>query len=460
MTKEEFFKDLFDREVNAGCYNIKLNGLTLYQFIKRDFRTYVAHCHGHEIGFSMPSSARWEHRKSLIKSLFQIATVLIRRQKFDIFIYSFPRTEKMMGQYVEKFTDPIIDYSNIKKSYIIFEPDYCGIHRQPRFHNNSVVYADAIAWLANRIAKYKMKKKGLIIHKWEELKSTLEKAFPETNLSNTNYLLYIIQGFYTVKIYQYIFRHLGVNYLISPSRPSHLFLIPAAKIEKVKVYELQHGVCYENTHRTYGGYMEPLFTPDKFLSFGEIKNATLYGIDQKDVVNIGWAFSYYIAKSFNKCIKTKKGVLVISEGVIKEIQEKMLNALFLLADANKEIHFYYRPHPDEYLSFQQIALISEHSNISIDDKTENLMLVMNSFTHILGCNSSGMYDALDMRKKVGKLSMCGLIPLYSEQGDQKYFYEISDESSFLYFVSNSINEKPYREHYSVFNEDLLNRLIQ
>ena len=461
MTKEEVFKDIYEREIKGGCFDVKIDDLSLYQFIKRGVRAWIAHCHGYEIGYNLPILSKWERRKNIFWSLLQLTFILIRGREYDNFIFSFPRTEKIRDKYVEKFTDPLIDYSDIGKNYIIFEPGYRGIHRHPRLHSNKIIYADSVAWLANLIANYKLKKKdSLFLSKWEELKTSIETIFPETNLSETNHKRYVIEGYYTVKIYQFIFRHLKIKNFISPSRPSHLLLIPAAKKENAKVFELQHGVCYDLTNRTYGGHMDPMFTPDKFLAFGEVKNAEFYGIGEHDVINIGWAFRLYLNQATVKSARKEKSVLIISEGSLKDIQEKILNAIFLLAESNEDIHFCYRPHPDEEMSVQQVTQICNHPNISIDDKSENLMVVMNSFTHVIGCNSAGMYDALDMKKMVGKLSMCGLVPRYTQIEDEKYFYNISDNESFVHFINTTESEKTYRGHYTEFNKELLNHLIQ
>lgn len=459
MTKEEVFKDMYEKEISGGCFDVKIDGISLYQFIKRGVRTWIMHCRGYEIGYKLPTASKWKRRKNIFRSLLQLIIVLISRKKYDNFIYSFSRTEKVNGKYVEKFTDPLIDYSNIGKSYIIFEPDFCGEHRRPRLHSGKIVYADSIAWLAKLIAQYKLRKRDdLFLSKWEELKQTIESSFPETDLSKTNYKRYVVEGYYVTKIYQLIFKYLGIKNFISPTRPAHLFLIPAAKKENVKVFELQHGLCYDLTNRTYGGYMDPMFTPDYFLSFGEIQNAIFYGIDEKNVVNIGWAFKKYLDKIAKKR-DSGRDVLVISDGVLQDFQKKLLDAILLLAKLNRDVKFSYRPHPEEILSHQQIEQIKTNPNISINDKSENLFVTLASFTYVIGTNSSGMYDALDMKKKVGKLAMCGLTPFYSQLEDKNYFYEISNNESFVSFMNSPINEKPLREHYSMFNSKLLNDLI-
>lgn len=461
MSREELFKDIFEREIKGGCFDVKLDNLSLYHFIKRGTRTWVAHCHGYELGYTLPPSSVWECKKNILLSLIQIVCILVRGKKYDNFIYSFSRLERVKGKYVEKFTDPLIDFSDIDKSYIIFEPDFCGTHKHPRLHSRKTIFADGIPWLAKILATHELRKSNSLFHqKWEELKSKIEDAFPETNLSKTNYKRYVVEGYYTVKIYQFIFRRLHIKNFIAPSRPSHLSLIPAAKKEGVKAYELQHGVLYELTHRTYGGFMDPLFTPDKFLSFGIIKNASYYGINDKDVINIGWAFKCYLDQITDNHLIKDNSVLVISEGVVKVVQKNVIKAVFFLADLNRDIHFYYRPHPEEVLSDEQLEEIRCHRNISIDEKSENLLVVLNSFSHVIGCNSSGMYDALDMKKRVGKLSLCGLVPRYAQQEDRNYFYEISDNESFVQFMNNTIAEKPYRKHYSAYNKELLNKLIK
>ena len=465
MTSEEIYVDLFKREIEGGCYDVKIDGISLYQFVKRGIRVWILHCHGYEIGYNVPKVvSKWGRRKNIFLSLIQILWLIIRRKKYDNLVYAFPRTEKVKGFFVEKFTDPIIDFSDVGKSFIIFEPTFQGEHRRPRAHDDKIIYTDAINWLAHVIATYKLKKNdALISGKWEELKTKVEGVFPETDLSKTNYKQLIVECLYIVKIYQYIFKRLNVKNFIAPSRPSHLLLLPAAKRAGVKTFELQHGVCYDIKHKTYGGYMDPMFTPDKFLSFGVINKAIYYGISDQDVVNIGWAFNNYLEQIITKGVekeRKEKEVLVVSDGVLKEIQEKILDAIFSFADKNRDIYFTYRPHPEETLSSNQIERIKSRQNVSLDDNTENLLVVLGSFENVIGGNSSGMYDALDMKKKVAKLSLNGLVPKYSTPGDEKYFYEIYDDESFVRFINSPKGEKPYKEHFSPFNSELLNALIR
>ena len=100
--------------------------------------------------------------------------------------------------------------------------------------------------------------------------------------------------------------------------------------------ELQHGVTYDETI-TYSGYRDPMFTPDRFLSFGNMPRNDVYGIDEKNIVNIGWAFNEYI-----KSIQTEpvvNSVLVVSE---PSHNEQLFESMVGLAKEHPDITYYVR----------------------------------------------------------------------------------------------------------------------
>ena len=81
------------------------------------------------------------------------------------------------------------------------------------------------------------------------------------------------------------------------------------------------------------------------------------------------------------------------------------------------------------------------------------------FTNIIGENSTVLYEALSMGKKVAKLEMKGLIPLYLKKEDQKLFHIIKDNDDFIEFMNSPIPSKPNINIYSKYKEDVFNMIL-
>ncbi len=454
------------KERENGLYDIKIDGVGLYHFIKRGLRTWILHCNGYDISYDLPTLSKSKYKKIVWKSFRQLIGLLLRGKRCNNFIYAF-RTDKINGVYMDKFTDPLIDYSDVGKSYIVFEGGRNGLHNSPRAHSDKVIYADAIDWLADMLANRKLRQKNSQYHeKWEELKKLIEKTFPGTNLSKTKYKYYIIKGLYIVKIYRYIFRRLKIKNFIAPARASFLYLIPAAKQEGIKVFELQHGANY-GLNRMYAGRTDydPLFVPDKFLTYGDIPDYSYnaFGLLSEDYVEIGWAFDNYLKAIKQDVISDgfKQRVLFISDLVITEMREQFLKHFIFIATENPDVLFYYRPHPEEKITeLQKQELISKR-NIVIDDVSGNILTEIMKFDNVIGINSTGLYDALNMGKKVGKFSIKGLCePKFWLEGDEQFFYMISDNESFVTFINDPIGQKPRKIVYNKFNANILNNELK
>lgn len=454
--------DTVQKEQESGLYNIRYDGIGLYHFIKRGLRTWILHCNGYDISYNIPTLSDSKYNKVVWKSFWQLIGLLMKGKKYANFIYAF-RTDKIKGVYMDKFTDPLIDFSDVGKSYIVFEGGRNGIHHSPRAHSDKVIYADAIDWFADILANRELKHKNSEYHrKWDELKSIIEKTFPETDLSKTKYKYYIIKGLYTVKIYRYIFRRLQVKNFIAPARASFLYLIPAAKLEGIKVFELQHGANY-GLNRMYAGRMEydPLFMPDRFMTYADFsdKSYNAFGLFREDYIEIGWAFVNYL-----KTIKQEKisdgfdqRVLFISDLVFPKTREQFLKHFMFLAKKNPTVLFYYRPHPEETIDESLKEELFSNKNIVIDDISENIFTEIMKFDNVIGINSTGLYDALNLGKKVGRFSINGVCePRFSSEGDEQFFYMISNNESFVTFMNAPMDLKPKKIVYNPFNASVLN----
>ena len=452
---DNILKELCKREDNSNLFNIKIEDVPIYYYFRRYTHNEELKLHNYSEVFQHPKVGLWEYRKTVFKSLLQIFSLVLCRKKFDSFIYSFYRTDKVNGVFMDKFTDPLIDESNVGKSYIIFEEGRAGRHLCPRLHNNKVIYSDAVNWFAQKLWKYKKNKFAKRNkQKIEELYNELVKTFPEVNYNKDAILRILVKISIYQKIYGIIFKSIHAKFFIAPSRADFLHLIPIAKQANMKVMELQHGVTYGET-LTYSGYFHPLFSPDYFLSFGKIHSAKCYGTSNDKVIEIGWAFEKFIMKlEIEKDNKQK--VLVVSSPAHSE---KIVAATCFLASQNPNILFFFRPHPNEQLDDNRLMLLNDFSNVKIDNNHDNIIVTLMRYDNVIGENSTALYEALSMGKKVGKLNMEGLQPKYLVENDICYFYEIKNNDDFIQFINAPQDGKPFKKIYTFFKPEVVNQLL-
>lgn len=455
MNEQELIKEICQKEIEYGCYEAKIDGLSIYSLIRRQVRARVLREYGGQIMQSKTKINRKEAILSVVISAFHLIKLLIIGSKKETLFLSFPRIDNINGLFLDKFTDPIIELCDFGDNYIILEHGLGGVHKKNRLHRKNLVYIDFVYLMSNfggRLFGKRVYKKHY--REFEKLNKTLSMAFGLTT-NNAFYREYFM-SLISIKIYSLLLRRLSVKRVAGPSRDYLKRILIAARKQDVKVYEMQHGITYGET-LMYSGYRDEMFLPDYFLAFGDNKPLNVYGIDESRIVNIGWALNDYILGMKGQEQYKRNDVLVVSEPVITEA---IISAVIKLAENNPDSTFYLRPHPHETLTNEQLEIISKIDNLKVQDKTINITVVLQSFNHIIGENSTVLYEALAVHKKVGRMFFEGLKPIYLEENDQECFWEIRNQQDFEIFLNEDISVKKSKSIYSPFNKDLLCKTLE
>ena len=451
-------------ELENGFYDYKINDIPIFNYLKRFYRrSKLNQAKGDNSNYGRGNHISfWDHIKMLFryneyerKSLKQILWLYLSSKTYDNFVFAFMRKELVNGQFVDKFTDPLIDHSNIKHSYIIFERSFQGKHPTPRYHSEKIIYDD-ILWKIAKTRAFFFSPFFNLRHKkiLDELMGKLDECYPDIYHTKQYTSYFIHFNYIYTKLYYRLLKKLKSKRLIAPSRADFLQLIPAAKLNNIEVIELQHGITYGES-MTYSGYRDNMFTPDCFLSFGKLAPSNVYGIDEDKIQEIGWAFADFLkSQSFHESVGDD--VLVISE---PSVSSQMLKTAVELAEKNPLVTFYFRPHPNEILSQEQKDVINQTANIVLDNNSNSIMVTMMKFQYVVGENSTALYEALAMGKKVGNLYMNGLAPKFLQEDDDECFWAIHNDMDFKTFLKESKDSKPSRSIYSKFKPDMVNRIV-
>ena len=457
MNNIEIIKEVSQREVSEKCYDITINGIAIYNYVRRPLYERYIKQFGSRATYRSPNTPKYRKQLFVIKSLLQILRLIIKGKKYKYFVYPFYRMDRINGEYLDKFTDPLIDYTSVGNDYIIFESGNNGIHLKPRKHEKFVVYADCVKAISKRITSYKYKK---FQKKHSEELNTLfdkiEKTFPNIEYDKLFIIKTVLNGLVENNLFKYLFKHLETKVLLAPSRNDFQHIIPAAKQSGMQVFELQHGFV-KSYSITYSGYKDSLFSPDLFLAYGDLSVNNHYGIDIERIKVIGWAFDRYMNQLISTNVKKNDtDVLMIADPLETE---KLIDTCIILAKAFPKINFYYRAHPGEVLDENIKARLTNENNVFLDDNLQNILVTLRKFTHVIGVNSTVLNEAVTYGKKVGILYLEGLLPNNIDGSEDKFFWKIDTIDAFKHFIKASPYEKEQRKIYTPFNKELFEDII-
>ena len=448
--------DFIEREDQYVDFKYSIGGIPVYGVIRR----YVRELFCQSVGVGKTNDPIRDKKKyllNIIRSLFQLLAVLLKKKKYRYFIYSFYRTERVGDKYIDKFTDPLIENSNIKKDFIIFEHHRDGYHRNPRIHSEKVVYTDIIEVIGVVLCKIRIrallrKYKEDFVYLWKMLDSLMGDV--EYDKEKIQFLFFRVMV--RVRIYEFIFRRLGVKKMIAPARPVFLDLLYAAKKNNIKVYEVQHGIL-SAPGISYSGIIDESYTPDFFLSYGKIDSPELYGIPADRCINIGWALPNYM-NSINPiiCVDKQKDVLVVLNPFTSR---ETIEIILHLAETNISSNFYIRPHPTEAIPMDLMDKIEEKKNVIIQDNLIVFSYILSLFTMVMGDNSSALNEAFSECKKVGRLSYPGFSPLYLNKEEEMKTWKIYDDLSFKAYLDAEPFGEIKTNVYSPYNRELVDELF-
>ena len=449
MMEQELIREICVKEGNSVLYDIHIGGIPAYSMIRGLVRYRIIESKGLPImKLRSPLNGR-AAVKSAIVSFWQFLKLWVSGKKYPSIYYAFARVDKIGDYYLDKFTDPIIEQCEKEGNYLILDYGRAGVHPKPRVHAEHIIYLDFFSGLSR---VYGMVFHGLFYHKFKRefdiLFSEIKNAFG-LDLDKTAIVRELAGDSLYVGFLQRVFRKVSAERVIGPARAFMAAPFIAAKRQGMKRFELQHGITYGETV-LYSGFRDGMIVPDRFLAFGDNKPSDVYGIDEARIVDVGWAMPDYLDKlSYDGLGFGPKDVLVVSDPAVSL---PMLKAVTRLAKENPDRIFYFRPHPHEIITQEHRNLMTPFPNIKIQDRSINISIVLHEFNLIVGENSTVLYEALAIRKKVGRLFFEGLAPLYADDGDRDCFWEIRGQDDFAAFVEGDVSEKKSRCIYSPFDK--------
>ncbi|MBQ2884852.1 MAG: hypothetical protein IJE43_13920 [Alphaproteobacteria bacterium] len=424
MKEIDILESLIETENELQLDSYEIMSVPIWNVLKHKLRQiFLTNEGAYEAAVS--KKVPFSFKKALIsfpKSIIKFHLLLIQRPKIDNLVMGFPKMDLVNGLYIDRFIDPVIELSDLKNNYIYFEYGKTGFHYSNRPNKDKLLYTDYINWLGI-IGGFILLP---IIYLKERAKINSFVSLVSQCLRfkvKPKYVAYKIAEFKVLTaIYIKLLKIMEVKNVFGVSRILFKPVSFAAKKNNIKVYEFQHGIT-QTTTELYGGNYLPAIDPDYFLLFGDACPHDVFGIPTNKVINIGWAFKIYLGETTNKSY-LMNSCLVISEPTITD---KIIEATIELSKKYPAFEFHIRRHPQEAFSEEQIALINQYEKIKDVTNEINSFIVLLDYNFVIGENSTVLYEALSLGKKVARINFCGLNPVSRSEEDSFYYLDTVDD---------------------------------
>ncbi|SDW75154.1 hypothetical protein [Aequorivita viscosa] len=454
-------KELANKECKLGFYEGKILGIPAWRVLRFKTRT---NYFKKNTEFNNKSNKKEDVSiailvKSYFNSFLALIKLLLSSKRCSNVIYAFPRLARLDDTYLDKFTDPMIEYTDVKNDFLIFQRSLGGSHSKPRKHDNNTIETDFID-ITVKILGVVFFPIFLLCY----VKTILGIYKKAKELFGVGFLFVIkssidLGEFYTKHFFvKILLRKLQAKNVFVVNRGAFIPVIVSARKVNARVYEMQHGVTLSDTI-LYAGEYHPLADPDYFLAFGKKWIASQFYIPLEKIVNVGWGYKRMVNNSLQKPVFSDKCILVISS---PNCTFKLFDVVLKLAEVFSEYEFHLRLHPQEGYKEAQYKAIAEIDNIKMDDRSVDSAVVVNRYKYLIGENSSVLYEALCLNKRVARIEMGGLeIKDQNNRATTGFFYvkSIEDFKEFLN-LEGELNSLPEQGVYDDFDETVVNKLIK
>ena len=458
---ELLLTDLIEREELLGLNNYKIAELPIWRLVRFYSRYKVLKTVDPRI--TNNSLKRDKIRvfvnilKRLCSSCFSFFKFLCSKKNIENVIFAFPRLQNLNGILVDKFTDPVIDQSNLNESCVVFQTYGSSIYKGIRWKKERVINIDFLYAIAFILAYlyipfHYLSSNHLVINK---LFGKAKSTFLLTRNDLLKWHVYYCRCYILSLIYKLIFSHIKTKRIFVVDRGVFYPAIIAAHKLNIVVYEIQHGVTHGNTVLYSGNYSE-IIDPDYFLSFGEKWRGTQFSIPLDRIINIGWAYKDFISNFLTKQDVNDNAILFISS---PEITTKIINVIIELSIAYPQKEFHIRCHPQEMIPYDLNMSISSIKNIYVTDNTIDSYIALSSYNYIVGENSTVLYEALSLGKNVARLSYNGFSPSGRDKTVYDGFFYLDSKGDFELYLNNTVNHNENDNIYSSFKANVVNELI-
>lgn len=409
MSLEEFFTKFQSFESNKKLFDIKINDISIWEFIR--FTIFI------KLRKELVSDHTEVSNKSVkkgIKGLNEyLRNVYLKKtntkiEKTEILILNSPRRKYEEGLFLDIYTDTFLPH--IPFEYKVAERFFNLGHLRPAPTKN-LIYLDKIEFplkLLNYVPFSEFSKisdlaaitklQDDINHYWGVQISNIPDIIKE----------YIRRYKYTYPRMKALIRKMDpkiIVVVVSYSFFSQMAIIIAKELG-IPTAEIQHGTM-GNLHIAYN-YPPQIKVdsfPDFLLSWGKYwtQNAQL-PISDKKVIEVGFPYIENYNKNLLHVEKKANQIIIISQ-----LREDIAKFTFELADLLPEYDFIFKAHPREYSNAHvKYSFLIEKQNIKIIVNDEiSLYTLFSESNYVIGVSSTAIIEAIAFRCNILLVQLSG-----------------------------------------------------
>lgn len=385
-----------------GLDEDKVYGIPIWRLVKTQFRWDVRKSRPFTVS---PKIEPLSIINNYFKSLWSLTKVLLFGSRKKFLFFPHPRLFFVDEKYLDRLSDPLIDFSGIT-DYLILERNQNGVHKRPRYHNERIIYLDFIDINARL---FSILLSGLIHLKYhKQIDSLYSKLNNTLTINSSRY-----KALFASKITQFILSRWMVAPVLRKLNPEVVFFAPRGTYDYAETYckkmgaisvELQHGIVLSESDLYTTQCYNREYDPDYFFVFGSSNIGKQYGIPVERVLNIGFPYKNYIRNLPQKQYASNI-TLVASE---PEITDKIVESLIDIVCKYSQYEFHIRLHPQEVFSKKNYERIIHYPQIKVVDNRIESFCAISQYKNVMGEQSSVLFEAMSLNKKVARLNYCGL----------------------------------------------------
>lgn len=456
--ESSFLYEMLSKEFNSSICKEKVLGFPLWRIYRSPMRFEYLNRKDHFI----QATAKVGNLKLLIKNICisfrQLLILLLAPPKSDYCCFSFPRLYNIGGKLIDKITDPLLNLSSLEDNIVVFNQLFDNYEHKSYMLNKNHYMLDA-SWAKSMLMSYFIFPFVYVRYyrSVDRVYQIAKTIFEEYTFSKSKLFLLLAEFLSNMVSARIILGRIKPKCILVVNKENYLPYSIVAKKMGIKVLEIQHGATHGDTP-LYSGIYDISVDPDVFCAFGKAWVGNQFGVPLERVKNIGWCYSTYVKNLYsNKISVMNHHVLVVSS---PEISRQILEATIVLATSFPNYSFGLRLHPHQEMTKEERKLIKPYNNIYLQDKTIESNIAILSYNYVIGENSSVVYEALSLGKRVGRICLCDLNPSRVPGIENDGFYYIKNLLDFENFLNFSNNDNNINNlYYSKFNRKLFTELL-
>lgn len=392
----EIFQKFLELEEGLKLFDRTIDGAPFWEYIRQPIiQTVFGRTASQSASYGKAPSFR-ERLKFLFVSFLRFWKNPIFARRMDVMFISSPRRVLMKDGY---WWDIITDYilEDIDLSYVAIEHNLNLEHRNPPKTSNLWYFdfQNSLIYIAEKLGLFQVSVERSERYLLKKIQDEIAQSF-NINI-DVEKLTRMHLGYRKIRIayFSFVLKRIRPKALILMTSYGKEDLIEAARLLRIPVIELQHGV----TTRYHPGYSFPekkhvkSTFPDWLFTFGDYwSTCTSYPIDSKHVISTGFPHMDEERKAFSD-LRKKKQILIISQWTIGEELSKFAAELSKVENLGYKI--IYKLHPAESMGWHEKYpwLVDCDVDVIHDSKISIYQLFAESEVQI-GVYSTAIFEGL------------------------------------------------------------------